>query len=123
MPYAAVERPEYRSFTGSRTSEKALSARVREIHGDMLQDLSRKLRNATITLAVDGWTDVRCAKVVNAVALVENGAFFLKSFFLEDRETGEVIGANVLEAISMASGMGGRVRAIVTDNAKNMINA
>jgi hypothetical protein len=123
FPYSAVEKPEYRAFTGSCTSAKSLSELICDIHREMKESLGARLRNTSLTLAVDGWTGTRQDKVVNIVALSEASPYFLRSFFLEDRETGAVVAGHVADAMDDVAKAGGFVSAIVTDNAENMNNA
>ena len=123
FPYAAVEKEEYRSFTGSKTGRKSLAACVRGIHDEYKKKLAENLRKATVTLGVDGWSNCRKEKIVNVVALTGEATFFLESYEMEEGETGAELSKTMLEAIDHVKGMGGRVIAVVTDNAANMVNA
>jgi hypothetical protein len=62
LPYAAVEKDEYRAFTGSHTSRRTFSETVRRIHEDYKKKLGNHRRNATVTLGVDGLTDWTAAR-------------------------------------------------------------
>ena len=118
--YAAVERPEYRDYTGSSTNRRAISGMVRTIHEELEKHVKSELRNATITLAADGWTDQRQGHDVNVMALTEQRSWFLRVYSMETGETGEEIAKKLLETIDYVHKAGGRVCAVVTDNAANM---
>jgi hypothetical protein len=118
--YAAVEKAEYRAYTGSTTTRQALSTMVRKIHDDLEERVRKELRNASITLAADGWTDLRQGHDVNVVGLTEQKSWFLKVYAMQDGDTGAEISKKLGEAINYVAEAGGRVCAVVTDNAANM---
>jgi len=81
---------------------------------------STPCRNATTTLAADGWTDQLQGHDINVVALTEEKSWFLKAYQMESGETGAEVAKILLDAIEYVHKAQGRVCAIVTDNAANM---
>ena len=85
IAYAVVETPSFRTFlstmgwAGFLPSRQTLRAATVAAAKQMEQEVAQKLQNAVVTIACDGWTNVKQQKVTNAILMISGRAYYWKS--------------------------------------------
>ena len=121
---AAVETEEFRrflrlaGFNGLLPTRASLKASVLTQSAELRDRVSAKLAGRVVSIAADGWTNVRQEKVTNIVTVVEGKAFYWCSIVNKaDRNTAEWQAERILVALrSLINEHGARVVAYVVDN-------
>ena len=124
IAYRVVETEEFREFLrcvgwkGSLPSRQSLSSSVLAEADTLRSELAVKFENAVLSLAVDGWTNVRHEKVTNIVPILDGVAFYWRSLVNSaERNTAEWLAANILPVLhSLIDDYGARIIAFVVDN-------
>lgn len=90
LPFQLVERPEFITMmdhiklTNCRLPTRfamaiATTSVAQDIQKNVLVELALASRSSPVTIAVDGWTNVRHDKVTNVIALCNNSAYYIQS--------------------------------------------
>ena len=123
IAYAVVERPEFRAFLSATSwpgllpSRQALRAATIAASQQMGQEVASKLQDAVVTIACDGWTNVKQQKVTNAVLMISGRAFYWKSFVNTGENNAAWLAAQLRSLItSLILQQRARVIGVVVDN-------
>lgn len=122
--HVAIESPEFINmlrvlgYTGSLPSRKSLRNTIVQLAGNTRTEVAEQLRGAVVTLAADGWTNVRRQKITNIVPMVNGVAYYWSSIVnAGEQNTAEWLAGQLLPVIlALISECGARVVGVVVDN-------
>lgn len=105
-------------WSGSLPSAEALKAERGRQAEELRNTLGSKLAHRTVTMACDGWTNVRSSKVTNVVVIVDGRAYYWCSIVnAEERNTAEWMAARLLPVIlTLTREWDARVAGFAVDN-------
>jgi hypothetical protein len=124
IAHAVVETNEFRDFLhdmgwhGAFPSRAALKESVLRQADDLRTQLTERMAGAAVSIAADGWTNVRQEKITNVVSIINGVAFFWTSIVnAADRNTAEWLAAALLPVLhTLIHEHKARVIAFVVDN-------
>jgi len=123
IAYAVVETASFRNllstigWRGSFPSRETLRAAVVERGHAARTNVAALLKNAVVTLAADGWTNVKQQKVTNVVLMVHGKAYYWCSFINSGENTAVWLAQQLLPLIySLINDQKARVVGFVVDN-------
>jgi hypothetical protein len=123
IAHANVESPEFRNllrvlgYSGPLPSRQSLHGAVQQVANDTRAQVASLLRGAVITLAADGWTNVKRQKITNIVLMVNGVAYYWSSVVNTGENTAEWLASQLLPIIrALGDTYGARVIGVVVDN-------
>jgi hypothetical protein len=123
IAYAVVETASFRNllstlgWRGSFPSRESLRAAVLDRGQAVRTNIAALLKNAVVTLAADGWTNVRQQKVTNVVLMVHGKAYYWCSIINNAENTAVWLAQQLLPLIhSLINDHTARVLGFVVDN-------
>jgi len=123
FPNQAVESLEVRQllqmlgFPGVLPSRESIRLTISQLSDDTRRQVAERLRGAIVTVAADGWTNVKRQKITNMVPIVNGVAFYWCSIANAGENTAEWLASQMLPVIRKLIGeYGARVVGIVVDN-------
>jgi len=123
IAYSVVETPQFRAFLsamvwpGLLPSRHAVRAATIRCADKLRAEIGAKLQDAVITIACDGWTNVKHQKVTNAVLMMNGRAFYWSSFINSGENTAIWLASQLRPLIhSLTLEFRARVIGVVVDN-------
>lgn len=123
IAYRVVETESFRNllqtigYTGTLPCRKTLRDAVAVEASNTQVKVGERLRDAVVTLAADGWTNVKRQKITNLVPMVNGVAYYWTSIVNTGEQTAEYLATELLPRIlSLCNEYGARVVGLVVDN-------
>lgn len=123
IAYAVAESVEFRSllstlgWPGMLPSREALRVATQQSAGAVRHDVSAMLKDAVVTVAADGWTNVKRQKVTNIVLMTNGKALYWTSLVNNGENTAVWLAQQLLSVIrTLIADHGARVVGVVVDN-------
>jgi len=123
IAYAVVETPEFRAllvelgWSGAPPSRRGLRSAVQQSAAAVRSDITDLLAGAVITVAADGWTNVKRQKITNIVLMLHGKAFYWCSITNSGENTAAWLAQQLLLVIrSLIRDHSARVIGVVVDN-------
>jgi hypothetical protein len=133
LSYMIMDNPYFLSFLEAyrqapQNARKALSRRkiaaAVDTEGKKMDEfVLRNLRHADVTLAADGWTNVKSEKVVNLICLTGSRALYWDSIYVDGSANSLNISKKIIISIEELEKEGILIVALVTDNEATMLAA
>lgn len=122
IAYSVVEDEDFRAFLrsvnfGALPSRELIRATTLSTAAAVREQIEQKIRGAIVTVAVDGWTNVKREKVTNVVLMLNGQALYWCSIINREENTAVWLAAQLLVVIrSLINTYKARVTGVVVDN-------